>query len=272
MEHFLTVDLEDFYHAHYPGFDYKIFAPKKNRIEESTALLLDILDGTGTKGTFFTLGVIGIGFPGLILEIARRGHTIACHGWDHDLLRDIPGENFAPILSKAKKTLEDITGKEVLGFRAPNFSVRHGEWRSFIKTLEECGFKYDSSVYSGRLFYGGMPRMNAFPHKIEGTDLYEFPVSTGRTIGFHFPMGGFYLRVFSAKVFKKNIARIEETKNTALIYIHPKDIDPENPVLPLDPISSWIHNVGTKSCAIKLENLLKGFNFKPIENSQYFQK
>ena len=89
MQHILTVDLEDWFHGHYPGYDYKSVKGDISRVEEPTDVILELLDSTGSGATFFVLGAVADKYPGLIRRIANNGHKIACHGWGHDLIDEL---------------------------------------------------------------------------------------------------------------------------------------------------------------------------------------
>ncbi|HHS50631.1 MAG TPA: DUF3473 domain-containing protein [candidate division Zixibacteria bacterium] len=270
MTHHLTVDLEDWFHAHYPGWDFHEFRPDVFRIEPATERLLEIFGETGAKATFFTLGVVARDYPELVRRIVREGHRIACHGWDHDLIDDIPRDDLAETFTRAKSTLEDVSGEEVIGFRCPNFSVNKSNWDRYLNALERCGFKYDSSLYSGRLYYGGIAHSPTEIRKIDGRDIVEFPPSTGRLFGFKFPMGGFYLRLLPPKKIIRTMKKIEAEGKSGIIYLHPKDIDEANPRLPVNFVCRWIHSVGVQKSTNKLRTILSEFDFAPIEESRQF--
>ncbi|MCK5832825.1 polysaccharide deacetylase family protein [bacterium] len=266
MTHFLTIDLEDWYHAHYPGFDFRAFKPDERRVEPATERLLELLDKHQTKATFFTLGVIARDFPGLIKRIKDEGHEIACHGWDHDLIDSLPGEFLFNNINRAKELLEDVSGEEVIGFRSPNFSVNPANWNRYLDALDKSGFKYDSSAYAGRLYYGGMDGIANKTGKIEGHELHEFPPSVGRFLIYRFPLGGFYLRFFPVSVMKGAIKRIERRGQRAVLYLHPKDIDGDNPRLPVNAVYNQVHLMGVKKGYTKLNELLSSFNFMRISD------
>ncbi len=221
---------------------------------------------SGARATFFALGVVARDYPALIRRIASEGHELACHGWDHDLVDALPGGELEEAIKRAKSTIEDICGEEVLGFRCPNFSVNASNWGRYLDALEAEGFRYDSSAYSGRLFYGGLRGGPREIGRIEGRNLMEFPPSAGRIAGYAFPLGGFYLRLLPAGLFAGAVER-EGAKGCAIVYLHPKDIDAENPKLPINPLFRLVHSIGVKKGEAKFSELIKRFEFTSIRES-----
>jgi len=266
MVHILSIDLEDWYHGHYPGFNFKKEKFEISRVIEPTELILDVLDDTDSKATFFVLGVIAEKYPDLMKKIVFKGHKLACHGWDHDLISSLGRENFEKSIIKTKAELEKYNHEEVIGYRAPNFSVGKQNARWVFEILSENGFKYDSSLFPGRVFYGGMPSVPKCVHYIEKYGLFELPPSVIGKFGVKFALGGFYLRVLTLKAIERSILKNESENNSAMLYFHPKDIDVENPDLPVGPISNWIHQVGVMNCLDKIKKVLSIFKFTSIEN------
>ena len=98
----------------------------------------------GARLTFFTTGILAAKCPAVVARIAADGHEVACHYHYHDMARDDPPETFDANLRRAKAALEDAAGTEVLGFRAPRFSLRPQD-RAHFEVLA-AHFAYDSSV------------------------------------------------------------------------------------------------------------------------------
>lgn len=264
IKHYLTIDLEDWYHGHYPGYNYHSHSFSTERVTTPTYRILDMLDESGQKATFFALGLIAQKYPSLIKEIYHRGHELACHGWDHDLIDSISEASLMDWMKRNKSTIENITGQRVFGFRAPNFSVTNSNLERFLFALKECGFTYDSSIYSGKLFYGGIKCSSDLTEIMNNSPVSLYPISSGRFCGTYFPLGGFYFRFLPLKVFQNSIVFSEKKKAKAVFYFHPKDIDDLIPNLPSFFFNNVIHKIGTKNCSKKLSSILHSFSWQPI--------
>ena len=142
----VTVDLEDWYQGiEQPFAKWNSF---QERIQIGTEILLNILDQTNSKATFFVLGWLAEKHPRQIRKIAEQGHEIATHGFDHEKLYDITPAKFRQALNRAKKATEDAVGQAVTGHRAPYFPLtRQSLWA--VDILAELGFTFDSSIYPG---------------------------------------------------------------------------------------------------------------------------
>ena len=127
------------------------------------------------KATFFVLGWIAERYPGLVRRIQQEGHEIACHGYAHKRIYTQSKEEFRQDVKRAKSILEDITGNEVMGYRAPNYSITNKSRWAFEVLIEE-GFKYDSSIFPIRHDFYGMPNAPRFPFvvSLSGASNLEF--------------------------------------------------------------------------------------------------
>ncbi len=261
----LTVDLEDWYHGKYPGFDYRQHKFSEHRVIEPTLKLLDIIEKFG-RATFFVLGEVAENYPDLIEEIAHRGHEISCHGYEHTLASELGQKKWHEDLMRASEIISKITGKKPPGYRAPNFSLDTKKTPWAFEILEREGFIYDSSVFPAKMYYGGSPKSSRFRHKIG--NLTEFPPSTLQIFGARIVFsGGFYLRTLPMWLIKKGLKNYWEKGETPLLYIHPKDIDEKNPKLPIGIIGNWIHRAGRKKIMRKLNNIFQNIRtISIIEN------
>ena len=173
----LTIDVEDYFqvHAFSDVIKFEDWGNYECRIERNTDRLLEILDQVKTqhsalstqnspKGSFFVLGWIAERYPGLVRRIQKEGHEIACHGYAHKLIYTQSKEEFREDIRKAKAILEDITGCEVIGYRAPSYSITNkSQWA--LDVLVEEGFKYDSSIFPIRHDFYGMANAPSFPFR-----------------------------------------------------------------------------------------------------------
>lgn len=225
----LTFDIEDWYNHD----DYsRDFAWEKHevRIYESTEKILDALEQRQMKGTFLCVGWLAEHHPSIIRKIADAGHQMGCHSYQHELATRFTPEEFKQDTEKAKKLIEDVSGKEVNAFRVPSFSItRENLWTFDI--LAELGFKYDSSVFPSIHEFGGIPGFSAKPTIIETHNgiIKEFPISLGKILGREIVFsGGGYFRIMPYPIIKY----LTNKDDYLLSYFHPSDFDPEQPQMP----------------------------------------
>jgi polysaccharide deacetylase family protein (PEP-CTERM system associated) len=189
----LTVDVEDYFQIHafsdvISPEDWDSFEP---RVERNTYRLLDILDsveyqGSGVRGqrsevggqktdsslpraTFFILGWVAERHPSLVKEIHARGHEVACHGYGHQRIQTQTSKEFREDVKRSKEILENLTGTEIIGYRAPTYSINKDTlWA--LKILFELGFRYDSSIFPFKNDFYGYPAAPRFPFYIDFSD------------------------------------------------------------------------------------------------------
>jgi len=260
-EHFQVVALE-------PWVSRDSWDSQPSRVERNTGVLLDLLSRYGATGTFFTLGWVAKKHPGLIRQIAQSGHEVASHGFWHRRLTRLTPAELLDELRSSKAALEDASGQEVLGFRAPSFSiVPGGEWA--FDVLLEAGYRYDSSLFPIRRPDYGYPSSPPVPHMIRrpGGTLLEIPMATTVMGGIRLPAaGGGYFRQLpyglTARAFREHTAR----KEAAMFYIHPWEIDPDQPRVPVSLLTRWRHYGGLRRTMPRLERLLAEFRFTSVAN------
>src|SRR6185437_13345643 len=128
----------------------------------------------------------------------QAGHEVASHSWDHQRVHNFTPATFRADVRRSKDALEQVTGEEVVGFRAPTFSiVRPTLWA--IDELAELGMRYDSSIYPVRHDRYGMPDAPRWPFLARGETrtLLELPPATWRVLGMNLAVGGGgYFRLF----------------------------------------------------------------------------
>ena len=137
--HFFTVDVEEYFQvrALESAVSREEWISHPSRLAGSIDALLDRLDRHGARGTFFVLGWIAVHRPEVVLAIAAAGHEIASHGFGHESVTALDRTAFREDVRSSKRTLEDLIGSEVVGYRAPNFSIIPGlEW-AFDVLVEE---------------------------------------------------------------------------------------------------------------------------------------
>lgn len=264
MVNLLSIDFESWFH-----FLGDPSAPKREqwhtldaRLEKNTNLLLEALDGLSV--TFFVLGWVGEYYPEIVKKIFRAGHEIACHGYYHDLIFKLGPQKFRDDIKKAKALLEDITGKAVLGYRAPGFSIRKSEpWA--LEIIYEEGFKYDSSIFPALRTMGGIDGFNRFPQimKLKAGELIELPVST--TLLFDKPIvfcGGGFFRFCPYWFMKREITQLNQANIPAVVYLHPQDFDPGQPRMKLTKGHYFLYYYGLHKALKKFKKLLSDFQWR----------
>ena len=273
MKNILTIDLEEWYHANYHD---DVFNNKKTyqvRVVQNTHRLLALFAEYGAKATFFVLGHVAEEHPDLIRRISSAGHEIACHGYAHELVYQQTPEEFRVDVLKAKSLIEEITGLEVKGYRAPSWSVTEKSLWAW-EVLEELGFAYDASVFPISTYLYGLPSSPRFAYhptyKHQDLNLLEVPSSTVQVLGKNIPFaGGFYFRALPYPLIAQGIKAVNNEGQPALVYLHPREIDPGQPRLTLSLKESLIHYYGINGCEQKLIRILKKFEFTSIE--EYFK-
>ena len=141
----LSVDVEDWFQvgAFESVIDRKDWETLDRRVETNTDAVLALFAETGVKATFFTLGWVAHRHPKLIRRIVDQGHEIASHGWDHVRVFTMTPAEFADDIARAKTALEDASGHEVTGYRAPSFSIdQRTPWAH--EELARAGYDYSS--------------------------------------------------------------------------------------------------------------------------------
>ncbi|HDH07470.1 MAG TPA: DUF3473 domain-containing protein, partial [Candidatus Moranbacteria bacterium] len=224
-----TVDVEDWYQVEnlkgVIGRD--AWEKQEARIEGNILKILDLLDVYNSKATFFVLGYIAKKHSQLIKEIHERGHEVASHGFNHELIYNQNCEIFRTDVKKTKDLLEDITGENIIGYRAPAFSIT--DWA--LDVLKECGYVYDSSFFPfgvhdryGKLRMPFLHLENGFGKFENG--LLEVSLPTLKIAGVNMAWaGGGYFRLMPYALFKKGIKKILKANNSFTFYIHPWEID-----------------------------------------------
>lgn len=270
MKNAITIDVEDYFQvaalAKWAPFeDWDTFPL---RVERNTHQILDLLDGADIHATFFVLGWIAERCPTLVREIVKRGHELASHGYSHQLIYRQSRESFAQETTHSKKLLEDISGVAVNGYRAASYSItKDSLWA--LDVLVENGFRYDSSIFPVRHDRYGIADAKTVPHKIKtpaGHELTEFPITPLKLLGGHVPVaGGGYFRLFPYWFTRWGLKRINRRQQQAFIfYLHPWEIDPDQPKLPATGFSKFRHYNNLEVCEQRLTQLLGDFELTTV--------
>jgi len=265
-----SVDVEEYYHAAIfrRGTRGLGHASLESRVARSVDRLLDLLSAHGARGTFFVLGDIARRHPAVVQRIAAAAHEVACHGDDHADVSALTPAAFRADIRRARARIEDAAGQRVVGYRAPNFSIGPSEQPWAYQVLVEEGFLYDSSSFPIHHDRYGQPDAPRFPHHAwtDGASrLVEFPISTVRLMGVNLPIGGGgYFRLFPLSWIRHGLHHVNaRERQPVMFYLHPWELDPDQPRPPMPWSNRFRHYVGLKQLAAKLTGLLADFRFAP---------
>jgi polysaccharide deacetylase family protein (PEP-CTERM system associated) len=261
----LTIDFEDWYQGlEIPCTEWGRF---EDRIEAAGEKLLQILDDANAKATFFMLGYVAEKHPKIVKRIEAAGHEIGTHGFSHTLIYKQAPELFQTELTRAIGFLEDLTGKKVLGHRAPFFSItKDSLWA--LDILGELGIKYDSSIFPVLNYRYGIADAPRFPYKIKRGkhEFVEFPISTLKLPGFTMPIsGGAYFRIYPYQVTKQAIKAVNRSGKPVTFYLHPWELDPGHPRIDVPRRIALTHYFNLGATERRLRNLLRDFKMAPMK-------
>jgi polysaccharide deacetylase family protein (PEP-CTERM system associated) len=266
----MTIDVEDYFHV--SVFDGVVprqtWTTLESRVCRNTERLLDIFGEHDLRGTFFVLGWVADRWPDLVKRIAAAGHEVASHGYGHRLVYDQTPKAFRNDVRHAKQLLEDASGKGVQGYRAPSYSiVPQSLWA--VDVLIEEGYTYDASIFPIRHDRYGIPVSGRHPYVVArqcGTIL-EAPGSTTRLGPLNLPIaGGGYFRLLPYGWTKWGITRVNrQEKRPAIFYLHPWEIDPDQPRLPAGVLGRFRHYRNLRETEPRLRQLLRDFAWGTLE-------
>ena len=230
--HLLTFALEEYFNNFDWIIDRSHWGRFERRVEHGTQRVLDLLDTHGQRATFFCLGWIAEQLPELVSEIARRGHEVASKGHTQRPLASLTPAGLRDDLTRARDAIEAVTGRRVLGYRAPGWMRPQDLWA--LDVLASEGYAYDSSVKPQFGFPAGDGAVGSQLGSVvalEGPRLWEVPVSSLRVAGQHVPVGaGNYSRQLPRWVMHRVVDRWERTRAAPFhLYFHAWEFDAEQP-------------------------------------------
>jgi polysaccharide deacetylase family protein (PEP-CTERM system associated) len=264
----LTVDVEDYFQvsAMAPHIARDSWGAQPCRVERNVQRLLALFSQHRAYATFFTLGWVAERYPQLVRDIVAGGHELASHGYGHLRASEQSQSDFAQDVRRAKALLEDIAGQPVQGYRAPSFSIGHGNAWAF-DVLLESGYRYSSSIYPVQHDHYGMPDSPRFPYEVR-PGLLEIPVATTRMFGRNLPAGGGgYFRLAPYKLSRWALRRINSIdRRPAMFYLHPWEIDPGQPRVPgISLKTRFRHYINLDRTESRLGNLLRDFRWGRVD-------
>ncbi len=268
----LTVDVEDYFQvsAFEGSIERNSWDSRPHRVAQNTHRILDIFAEKSLKATFFVLGWVAERYPDTIKRMVQEGHEVCCHGYGHARITTMTPQEFSADITRARGLLQDISGQEVPGYRAPSYSItKQSLWA--LDALIDAGFSYDSSIFPIHHDVYGIPDAQRFPHILhrEKGHLKEFPPSTlafsccGKNISFPFSGGG-YLRLLPAALLSAAFTSLEKSGHAATLYFHPWEIDPQQPRMQGPLKSRFRHYVNLSRTEKKLNYLFERHSFAPM--------
>jgi len=264
----LTVDVEDYFQVsalapHIARADWERIPC---RVERNVETILSLFAESGARATFFTLGWIAERYPALVKRIVAQGHELASHGYGHLRIHEQTLQEFTQDIARAKALLEDLSGTEVKGYRAPSFSIgRRTLWA--FERIAQAGYRYSSSVYPVQHDLYGMPDAPRFAYRPRA-DLLEIPVTTAAVLNRNLPAGGGgYFRLLPYAVSRALLRRVNRVDaRPGIFYFHPWEIDPAQPRVPGTSLKTrFRHYVNLRRTEPRLRRLLREFRWRRMD-------
>lgn len=260
-----TVDVEEYYHAENVcrSVPESVLKGLPDRVGVGVERILDLLACHGSTGTFFVLGCVAEKNKALVRKIVDAGHEIASHGYLHTPLSLHTAESFDADLGRSISVLQDISGEKVRGYRATSFSLGPG-CRWFFDVLRKHGVSYDSSV--ARSFFRPqqmVPAGSRGAFEIS-PGVTEIPVSSLSCGPLRLPVGGGYFRAYPLWMTEQAADLAAKDGVPFVFYLHPWELDPDQPRCALPWLKSVRHYIGLTGAAEKLSALLGSRRFTSI--------
>jgi polysaccharide deacetylase family protein (PEP-CTERM system associated) len=267
--HVFSIDVEEYFQV----LAFERAVPRErwdsmpSRVEATVEQLLELLDRHTATATFFTVGWLAERKPALVKRIAGAGHEVASHSWWHRRVSALTPAEFREDVRQCRALLEDLTGQPVLGFRAPSFSIVPGTEWAFDVLIEE-GYRYDSSIFPIRRPGYGYPGAPAEPYQVRRAtgELLELPMATTLAAGVRMPAaGGGWLRHLPFGLTERALREHEARGLAAMVYVHPWELDVEQPRLDVSWLTRVRHYGGLSRMLPRLERLLSSHRFVSAE-------
>lgn len=273
-----SVDLEEWWHV--CGVDTPYSTPATwdlapASVVKNTEVLMRLLDEARTRATFLAVGWVADKYPSLIKRLVDAGHELGCHSYFHRVVFDQTPDEFEADLRQCLETLRGISGQAVRVFRAPGFSItRECFWAYPI--LSRYDIEIDVSIVPAARDHGGvrgftrdpfllrLPRDTTKPALADPT-IRCFPVSVmdvlGRRVQFS---GGGYMRVLPLSLIEYGYRQNHAAGRPGMSYIHPREVDLDQPRLPLPWKKYAKYYMGLHTVREKLGHCLRTFKFATV--------
>ncbi|WP_298268508.1 polysaccharide deacetylase family protein [Geobacter sp.] len=260
----LTIDVEEWFHVcGLPGEPAPLQG--EERVVAAVERILSLLADCRARATFFVLGCVAEQHSALVPAIAAAGHEIASHGWSHRLVTGLTPAEFRDEVRRTGDLLERQTGRRPTGFRAPQWSLCRKRTPWAFPILREEGYRYDASL--SPLPFVGNRRGPRGPHAIAtpAGEIMEFPPLVTPTPFGNLPTGGGWgFRFFPERIIVATIGRLNRRGMPAVLFLHPREMDPAGPRLPLSPLRSFVAYGPRRSAEGRLRSLLGRFEFTTL--------
>jgi polysaccharide deacetylase family protein (PEP-CTERM system associated) len=266
-DYYLSFDIEDWFHSHNlrPGLDWDAWDRYELRVVENTRRILNLLDDHNISATFFILGYVADRAPDLIREIDERGHELASHGYNHELLYDQSKAAVRADIERSVKALSTLTDQPIRGYRAPSFTITNYA----VKVLSDLGFEYDSSSFPAPVHdrYGSIDVAGPETFTMTSNGLREVQLPLLDIGVADIPWaGGGYFRFIPYPIYRRGVERITRHRDF-VFYLHPWEIDPNQPRVTGVPLQNRVrHYTNLNRTAERLDQLLGAFDWEPIRN------
>lgn len=265
----MTVDVEDYFQV--SAFDDVVsrddWGSMPARLPRNIDSILEIFEREKVKATFFVLGWVCEKFPQVVRDIAKAGHEVASHGYEHSRVGTFDQPKFRHDVLRTKNQLEDVSGTKVIGYRAPSFSIGKGTlWAHDV--LAAAGYEYSSSVYPIKHDHYGLPNAPRFPFTTSPSGLLEIPMASLPLFGRNWPCaGGGYFRLLPLSYSKWSTSRINKhEKMPAVFYFHPWEMDPDQPRITGIPAKArFRHYVNLSKFERRLISMLQAFRWDRMD-------
>lgn len=267
-QYLLSFDIEDWFQCHNlrPGISRDSWDKRDFRVDENVTLLLDMLDEHDVRATFFILGWVAERAPEMVEEITARGHEVASHGYDHQLLYNQSREEAREDIKQSVSILEKISGSKIYGYRAPSFSIT--DWATEI--LADLGFTYDSSLFRVPIHdrYGSLSLDSTSTFAKLDNGLVEAQLPVVSISRFDIPWaGGAYFRLIPYSLYRRGVIRAA-SEEPFIFYLHPWELDTGQPKVQDVPLNYRLrHYTNIKKTEPRLNRLLEEFDWKPISEA-----
>ncbi len=259
----LSLDWEDWYQLCCPPYDAEDAHERfEDRLAIATDLALQLCDDLNATATWFCLADQAARHPDLIRRIVDAGHRVGLHGVDHARAFEFDRATFIHRTKEGKARIEDLAGAPVLGFRAPEWSLR-GTAEDYWRELPGLGFTFDSSRAPLKVL--GDPRWPTRPYRL-AADLWELPPATMRLLAWRVPLWGWGLRTLPRPLLRSRLMALAKADAGTPLDLHPWELDEGQPPLPVATRGHrFAHCAGLRGFGSRLRKVMRGIALVSLE-------
>lgn len=230
--------------------------------------ILEALSQYNQSATFFVTGRFANSYPEIVRRCSALGHEIASHSFNHKVIGgDTSLAAFREDLRASIQTLQDLTGKKVVGYRAPKWSITKDNVAWVLEVLSEEGLVYDSSFSPKILCWQDIESSESFVCRLKsGRTLLEIPPTPLNILGYMLPAGGLYFRLLPEQMLSVMFMQRVDRRCKAMLYLHPHDLNPAPPALHLGGALIRLFRIaGVRGSWGKFLSVLGSYQFSSIE-------